>query len=262
MYRNVLSTAALLVCGYFFASLALADGECGSNFTTVQFMRDDLSSLKKSMGVAIAAIPQPQSPYGKASENWNLPSYTCKDNSGMRPIDVSYSGHYTTENSTQKLGEEYQKQLMEAQARGDYEAMAKISQEMQQKVMQVAVANQDKRPVDISVSANTGDSGTIDPDSVVRDGEGFLALRTGKDVSTGTESIAIYFDPVALKNAHQLAHFDMDGDFRVASKLALLSMRVQLDGPSSVLENIVKNLDASKVLGTLTTERKNLANNN
>ena len=260
--RTVLAVTAVLIGGYLFAPVTFADGDCGSNFTTVQFMRDDLSNLKKSMEAALAAIPKPQAPYGKESDNWNLPTYTCKDKSGMRPIDVSYSSHYTTDASTKKLGEEYQKQILAAGAKGDYAAVAKITQEMQQKLLQQASANEQMAAIDIDVSANTGDSATIDPDSVLRDGAGFLAVRTDKDASSGTESVTMYFDPVALKNAHQLARFDMSGDFRVASKLALLSLKVRLDGPSKVLEGIVKNVDASKVLSTLTAERKNLRSNN
>lgn len=258
---KVLAAVALLTAGYCIGSFAYADGDCGSNFTTVQFVRDDLSSLKKSMEAVLAAIPDPQAPYGKDNESWNLPSYACQDKSGTRPIDVSYSGRYTTDASMRKMGEEYQKQLLAAQAKGDYQAVAKITHELQQKVLQQASANQSLGSIDINVSANTEDAQTIDPDSVLRDGEGFLAVRSNKDASSGSETIAIYFDPVALKNAHQLARFDMSGDFRVPSKLALLSVRVQLSGPSSVLENIVKNVDASKVLSTLTTARKNLRSN-
>jgi hypothetical protein len=253
-----LAAVALLIGACCCGPFAFADGDCGSNFTTVQFVRDDLASLKKSMETALAAIPSPQGPYGKGDENWNLPSYACQDKSGLRPVDVSYSGRYTTEASTRKMGEEYQKRLLAAQAKGDYEAVAKITQEMQQKILQQAAANEQLRPIDINVAANAQDARTIDPDSVLRDGEGFLALRTDKDASSGTERVSIYFDPVALKNAHQLARFDMSGDFRTPSKLALLSLRIDLNGPSSALEAMVKNVDAAKVLGTLTAARKNL----
>lgn len=253
-----LLAAAALLGACCVGSFAFADGDCGSNLTTVQFVRDDLASLKKSMEGVLAAIPNPQGPYAKDNENWNLPSYACQDKSGTVPIDVGYSGRYTTEASTRKMGEEYQKELLAAQAKGDYQAVAKISQQMQQKILQQAAVDQQFQPIDINVSANRQDAQTIDPDAVLRDGEGFLALRTDKDASSGTERVSMFFDPVALKNAHQLARFDMSGDFRVPSKLALLSLRIDLNGQASVLETMIKKVDTSKVLGALTAARKNL----
>ena len=257
--RKILATAVLLVGGWCVESLAFADDNCGDGFTTVQFMRDDLTSLKKNLETAIAAIPEPKAPYSKANQNWNLPGYTCQDKSGMRPIDVSYTAEYNTEGASQKLAQEYQKQLMAAEAKGDYESVMKITQEMQSRVMSQASATQGLSEIQIRVDANTAGSGTIDPDAVMRDGEGFIALRNSKDGS-GNEQVSIWFDPVALKNAHQLASFDMNGDYRVDSKLALWSIEVSLSGPASFLDDMVKNIDAAKVLGTLTTSRKKLNN--
>lgn len=257
MYR-LISTVAVLVLGCFFAAGAFADGDCGGGFTTIQFVRDDLAGLKKDVETAVAAIPKPQAPYGKANEHWDLPSYTCKDQAGFRPVELDYTSTWNTDVSMQKLGEQYQKELMAAQAKGDYEAMTKISQKMQAAAMAAASSNVGKSPIDINLTVNTSDARTIDPDSVIRDGEGFIAVRTNKDPTSGNESISMYFDPVALKNAHQLARFDLSGDFRVQDKLALLSYRVDMSGPAAPLERIIKDIDVSKVLGTLTADRKNL----
>ena len=252
--RIMLAATAMLIGGYSFTPLALANGACRSNFTTVQFTRRDQSDLRKGMVAALVAIPQPQAPYGWESGNWSLPTYARKDGSGMRPIHVSYSSHYTTEAGAKKLRSEYQKRALTAGAFYDFQTG--VTDEMHKKLGRQASVNRQLAPVDISASANTEESATIDRDSVLRDGEGFLIVRTNQDASSGNESVTMYFDPVALKNAHRLTRFDLSGDFRVESKLALLSLKVRLDGPSSVLDDIVKDVDASKVLSTLTAERK------
>lgn len=260
--RYLITTSVAFVCACCYGVSAFADSNCGDGFTTVQFVRDDLAGLKKEVETAIAAIPKPHAPYAKAEDHWDLPAYTCKDKTGLQPVDVSYTSTYNTDASMQKLEMGYQKQMMAAQAKGDYQAMMKISQEMQSKAMAQASANEGMPPLNINITVNGGNSGTIDPDTVIRDGQGFIAIRTNKDQTSGNENISIYFDPVALKNAHQLAQFDLSGDYRVDSKLSLLSLRVDLSGPSNILEPMVKQVDVSKVLGTLTTSRKKLASDN
>ena len=256
--RRLFATLFVAIFGSCYISMALAEGDCGDGFTTVQLMRDDLAGLKKKVEIALSAVPKPKSPYAKANESWSLPSYACKDKSGQRPLDLSYNSTWNTDASMQKMGMDYQKQIMAAEAAGNYQEVMKITQKMQARAMAQASANQGMPPLEINLSVNTGDANTIDPDSVIRDGRGFIAIRTNKDRISGNENISIFFDPVALKDAHQLASFDLSGDYRVPAKLSLLSLRIDMSGPSNILEPIVKEIDVGSVLGTLTTERKKL----
>ena len=255
--RTIFATAAILIGSCLLSPIAFADGNCGE-MTTVQFMRDDVSTLKKHMQDIVTAMPMPDAPYGRENENWQLPSYACQDDMGIRPVDISYTSRYSVEATLQQKNAAFQKQIMEAQAKGDYEAMTNINQQVAQQAMQQAALSQANAPVDISVAANTSDSGTIDPDAVVSDGQGFLAIRTSTDSTSNTENVSVYFDPVALKDAHQLASFDMGGDYRVHSKLDLYSLRIDLEGPAKVVDKMVRGIDSSKVLSGLTTSRTNV----
>ena len=251
-------TIVLLLLGIACQSAALADDECGPGRTTIQLVRDDLSNLKHKVNAAIAAVPTPASPYGKASERWSLPSYACQDSDGYLPLAVGYSSEYTTEAAVQAQGQKFQQALMEAQAKGDYKTMMEISQKMQQTITQQAAQNQAMKPVDIAVYGNVADSGTIDPDAVVRSDAGFIAIRLDSNLADNEEEVAVYFDPVKLRDSKTLASFDLGENYRLADKLDLVNFKIDLTGPKAKVESMVAQLDVGKVMALLTGSRKAL----
>ncbi|MCB1693927.1 MAG: hypothetical protein KDI19_14255 [Pseudomonadales bacterium] len=234
----------------------LADDQCGGGRTTVVFVRSDLASLKKNLVAAIAAVPVPDAPYGRESEDWNLPSYACQDKEGIEPVDASYRTRFSTEGAMQQKGADYQKAMLEAQAKGDYEALMKINQQMQAEIMQQAAANQQLRPVELAAHINDYASATIDPDAVLRDGPGFIAIRTDQDLNDGTERVSVYFDPVELKDAQEVASFEFPSSYRALGKLDILNLRVEISGPVAAVEKMVKGIEAQTILQTLTGARK------
>jgi hypothetical protein len=243
----------------FYLSIAPVHAEgddCGSDRTGTQFMRDDLASLKKLMRGMVDAIGEAPAPYAKENESWSLPSSVCRDKDGYLPISVSYNANLTTDALQKKFADDAQKKLMEAQARGDFQAMGQITQEIQTQAMQQAMANQNNTPVTVNVYANDNSSQTIDPDSVFRDGVGFIALKSQEGgASSGQERITFYFDKVGLKDAQKIASFDLGGDLRVADKLAIISAKIELSGPAAVVETIAKQLNAEAVLKQLSEKR-------
>ena len=143
---------------------------------------------------------------------------------------------------------------MEAQAKGDFQSMGALTQQIQAKAMQQAMANQNNTPITINAYANDGSSGTIDPDSVFEDGVGFIAIKAANgSESSGQEKIDFYFDPVALKDAEKIASFDLGGNLRVPDKLALTSIRIEITG--APVEAIAKQLKTGEVLKRLTEKR-------
>lgn len=227
---------------------------CGSDSQDVQFVRSDVATIKAHMQAVLAALGTLPAPYARVNDSWQLPSSSCRDKAGFAPVPISYSGRFSAEASQQKLAQSYQQQIMAAQARGDYAGMAKISQQMQAQYMQAAAVAQASGPVEVNITANGSTSGTIDPDSVLRDGEGFIALREpGGDLNS--ETVSVYFDKVQLKNAHQLASYDLGSGWRVPDKLALMNVRIQLSGPKASVERLLKQLDTDAVRGELTAQR-------
>lgn len=253
MFRFLIASVLIVTGG--FSIDAIADDRCGRDRTTLSFVRSDLATIKQRMGDVLAAIPAPGAPYMRENEDWDLPGYSCQDKDGIEPVSIGYRGRYSTEAATEQMGADYQKAMMEAQAKGDYQAIAELGQKMQQQIMQQAAANQSMTPVDLNVVANSASSGTIDPDAVLRDGTGFIAIRTDSNASRDTTSVAMYFDPAALANAQELATFDLYGPFRVESKLDMLMIRIELRGPTNVVDDIVNKVEVSKVLSALTLAR-------
>jgi hypothetical protein len=79
---------------------------------------------------------------------------------------------------------------------------------------------------------------------------GVIALKS--NVENGSERIAIYFDPVALKDTKQLSRVDLkmpeDG---VAKRTLVLSVTIDVTGPVAEIEPWVKNVDSKKVLSQI-----------
>lgn len=251
--------AVFLVCmSVLSVAPAYADGnDCGDGQQQTQLMRDDLVTLKGHMQAIIGALGEAPAPYATEQEHWTLPSYVCRDKHGYFLIDVSYDASLTTAALQKKMQDEYQRKFMAAQARGDFQAMGAITQEMQTKLTQQAMATQADTPVEIHVYANDSASQTIDPDSVLRDGRGFIALKAQQGgASEGQERVTFYFDKVDLKDAHTMASFSLGGnDHRVPDKLALINAKIDISGPAAVVEKIAKQVKAQAVLNELSEKR-------
>ena len=100
--------------------------------------RDEVSVVKKKMVAALDALGQPGG-YSLEHENFNLPTEAYKNSNTGRynlisgSADRKFGTQKKTEEESKDLQKEYQKKIAEAQAKGDYAAMSKIAQEMQQK---------------------------------------------------------------------------------------------------------------------------------
>ncbi|MGH8371784.1 MAG: hypothetical protein ACRETO_03530 [Gammaproteobacteria bacterium] len=248
-------TLASVIC--VFSAQVLADDNCGDGRTTATFMRNDLVSIKKNVSGITAALGAAPAPYARESENWQLPTYACQDKSGFMPINTTYHMRLTTDVQQKKIATEYQQKMMAAEAKGDMQEVMNLSQQYQKLAMQTASANQNNGPIEIDVSTNNNDSGTIDPGAVVRDGNGFIAMRQPGDTSSGTETVTVYFDKQALKNAHELASFDESagGSLRVPSKLATINVRISINGPTAQVDAMVKKINTGAVLSELGDKR-------
>jgi hypothetical protein len=246
-----------------FCALSLA--VCCTSSTRAQdeksLTRDEVSVIKKKMVAVLDAMGQPAG-YSLEHENFNLPTEAYKNtNTGKyNPISGSADRKFGTQKKTEEesrdLQKEYQKKLAEAQAKGDYAAMSTIAQEMQQKAgaMQLKATETQKDPIQVSVRLNNNPGETIDPDAVLFERPGVIALKS--NVENGSERIAIYFDPVALKETKQLSRVDLklpeDG---VAKRTLVLNVTIDVTGPVAGIEPWAKNLDSKKVLSQIDPAR-------
>ena len=238
-----------------FCALSLA--VCCTSSTRAQdeksLTRDEVSVIKKKMVAVLDSLEH---------ENFNLPTeaykntYTGKYNLISGSADRKFGTQKKTEEESRDLQKEYQKKIAEAQAKGDYAAMSTIAQEMQQKAgaMQLKATETQKDPIQVSVRLNNNPGETIDPDAVLFERPGVIALKS--NVENGSERIAVYFDPVALKDTKQLSRVDLklpeDG---VAKRTLVLSVTIDVTGPVAGIEPWVKNLDSKKVLSQIDPAR-------
>jgi hypothetical protein len=221
--------------------------------------RDEVSVIKKKMVAAFEALGQPDG-YSIEHDNFNLPTEAYKNsNSGKYNLiggsaNRRFGTQKKTEEASKDLQKEYQKKMAEAQASGDYQAMSKLAQEMQQKAgqMQLKATEAQKDPIEVSVMLNNDPGAVIDPDAVVFEHPGVIALKSTAD--SGPERISIYFDPVSLKDTKQLSRVDLkrpeDG---VSRKTLVLSISIDVSGPAAEIEPWLKKIDFKKVLAQIDT---------
>jgi hypothetical protein len=188
-------------CGALLLSVATAQNPVPLN-------RDEVGVFKKKLVTMFEALGELPAGYSKEDEDFNLPTeaYPNRNTGKFNPIHSSASRQCGTDKAVEKtnasLEKEYKKKMMEAQAKGDYVAMQKIAQEMQQKVGQTQAQAVDthKEPIDITVSLNPFQGNTIDPDAVVMEKAGVIALKSENEAGSGMGSVTVYFDPVSLRD--------------------------------------------------------------
>jgi len=223
--------------------------------------RDEVSVIKKKMVAALEALGQPAG-YSVEREDFNLPTEAYKNSSTGKYNLISGSAQRRfgtqkkTEEENKDLQKEYQKKMAEAQAKGDYQAMSKLAMEMQQKAgqMQLKATETRKDPVEVSVRLNNNPGAVIDPDAVVFEHPGAIALKS--NVENGSERIAIYFDPVSLKDTKQLSRVDLkQPEEGVTKRTLVLNVTIDVSGPVAEIEQWVKKVDVKKVLGQIDSGR-------
>jgi hypothetical protein len=219
--------------------------------------RDEVSVIKKKLVAVLEALGQPAG-YSVEHEGFNLPTEAYKNSNSSKytlisaSADRKFGTEKKTEDESKDIQKEYQKKMAEAQAKGDYAAMSTLAMEMQQKAgaLQLKATETHKEPIQVTVWLNSNPNAVIDPDAVVFEQPGVIALKsTGEN---GPERVSIYFDPVSLKDTKQLSRVDLkkpeDG---VAKRTLVLSAAVEVTGPSTEIEPWVKKVDLKKVLSQI-----------
>lgn len=222
--------------------------------------RDEVSVIKKKLQAVFDALGQAPLGYSKENENFSLPTEAYKNSkSGLwQPIGASAERNFGTqkkaEQENQDLQKDYQKKILEAQAKGDYQEIARLSQEMQKTASekQLKTVEASKEPIRVDIRFNGNPGATIDPDAVLFEHPGVIALKSDDQSTPGKERINIYYDPVSLKDTKQLSRVDMkmpeDGS---KNRVAVLNVTVELYGPLKEIEPWAKKFDSLKILAQI-----------
>ena len=225
-----------------------------------QYTRDEVGTVKKKIVAALDAVGQLPEGYSKERESFNLPTDVGKNReSGLfYPVYASGERQFGSEKAVQKdakqVQKEYEKKIADAQAKGDFQSIAKIVQEMTQKVGQAQqkAVTAKKVPIDLHVQLNSNPGATIDPDAVVFEKPGVIALKQKKDGTEDEGTIRVFFDPVHLKDTKQLSRIDLKlPEKGTSSKTAVYCVVVEFSGPIAEIEAWAKRMDCGKVLSQI-----------
>jgi hypothetical protein len=245
--------SSIVIFAAMFLGIAVAQN-------SVPYTRDEVAALKKKLVASFDAIGQPPAGYAKERENFNLPTEASKNHdSGLfYPAYGSGSRTFGADKSAQKsekdLQKDYEKKVAEAQAKGDYQAIAKLAQEMQQKAgeMQLKKIEGKKVPIEIHININSNSGEAIDPDAVLFERTGVIALKEKNDGDEEKSRVRIFFDPVNLKDTKQLSKVDMKMPEKgVKSKTSVYNITIEFNGPTSEIEAWAKKIESGKVLAQI-----------
>ena len=227
---------------------------------SVPYTRDEVATLKKKLVASLDAVGQPPTGYAKERENFNLPTEVSKQQeTGLfHPAYASGDRTYGSDKAGQKsekdLQKEYEKKIAEAQAKGDYQAIAKLAQEMQQKAgqMQLKKIEGKKVPIEIHVNINSNSGEAIDPDAVLFERTGVIAWKEKNAGDEEKSRVRIFFDPVNLKDTKQLSKVDMKMPEKgVSSKTSVYNITIEFNGPTAEIEAWAKKIESGKVLAQI-----------
>ena len=225
-----------------------------------QLTRDEVTVIKRKLVAVAEALGQPPAGYAKEDESFYLPTSASKMGTTDAFHPLSASAHFKfgggaekkAKKSQKEIEAEYKKKVMAAQAKGDYQEMTRIAQEMQQKAGQAQMEAEDakKDPIEVSLQFNTNPGQAIDPDAVVFERPGVIALKFKAGGDEDKMRIAVYCDPVHLKDTKTLSRVDLSDkqDKGVTKKNAVLNVVIELVGPAAVVEGWAKGIATDKVL--------------
>lgn len=228
-----------------------------------QLTRDEVTVIKRKLVAVAEALGQPPAGYSKQDESFDLPTSASKmgTTGAYYPLHASAhlkfggGGDKMAKKSQKEMEAEYKKKMMAAQAKGDYQEMSKVAQEMQQKMGQSQMAAEEakKDPVEVSVQFNSNPGQTIDPDAVVFERPGVIALKFKTGDDEDKIRVAVYCDPVHLKDTKTLSRVDLSDkqDKGVARKNTVLNVTIEMTGPAAVVDGWVKGIATGKVLGQI-----------
>jgi hypothetical protein len=243
--------------------LALLIGFSAVAQTSTSLTRAEVAAVKAKLVTVQQAMGADPAGYLKESEDFSLPTDANPAQNGKYwPITSSVSLRYTdravkeSQDKAEKAGEEFQQKYAAALASQDPNAIIKLTEEMtriQQEATAAAMA-QPKQPMQAYVQFNMNPIVGIDPDAVVFERSGVIALRE-TNVGSDQGRVMVYLDPVALKATETLSKIELrtaqDG---VANKSGIFHIVITLSGALADIEAWAESFDTTAMLGVIDSQ--------
>ncbi len=213
--------------------------------------RDEALALKTTVKAVLEGLGAAPAGYAKAKEEFDLPTAMGVDKAKktyyLAQTEADFE--FTSGMSGEQMGKAYQEKIMAAQSKGDYEEMQRLSLELQQNMM--AAMNTEMSKVTVKIYLNNSAYQEIDPEGVIWETPGAIALRTETDGTT-TE-LMLAFDPQSLADTKKVSLVQLGETMNdpATSKTAVKTIVVHLKGPDAVVTDWAKTVDKGKILALI-----------
>ena len=222
--------------------------------------RSEVAALKAKIVAVQAAMGGEPAGYLKESEDFDLPTdFNPAQGGKFWPITSGVSLSYTDRASAEgqanmeKMAADVQTKMAAAAASGNFAEIQRLTAEFTR--LQAAAMNpgERKEPMNVYVRLNQNPTVGIDPDAVVLEQAGVIALRD--EQSDGQGDVTVYIDPVALRATQELSKIELrtaqDG---VSNRTGVYHVVIQLNGTLADAEAWVQNFDFGPMLGVIDSQ--------
>jgi DNA-directed RNA polymerase subunit F len=237
--------------------LALLIGSAVFAQTNTSLTRAEVTAIKNKLVTVQTAMGADPAGYLKESEDFSLPTDSNPAQGGKYwPITSSVSLRYTdravkeAQDTAEQASQDFQQRYAAALASTDPNAIVKLTEEITRIQQQAAAAAmaQPKQPMDVYVQFNMNPTVGIDPDAVVFERSGVIALRE-TNVGSDQGRVTVYLDPVALAATETLSKIELrtaqDG---VANKSGIYHIVISLNGTLTDIEAWAQSFDTAAML--------------
>lgn len=220
--------------------------------------RSEVAALKAKIVAVQTAMGGDPAGYLKDDESFDLPTdFNPAQGGKFWPItsgvSLSYTDRAAAEGSAavEKLMADFQTRMATAAASGNVAEIQRITSEATR--LQAAAMNPAERkdPMNVYVQLNQNPTVGIDPDAVVLEQAGVIALRT-KNGSDDEGDVTVYIDPVALRATQELSKIELrTSDTGMGSKTGVYHIVIQVNGSVTDAEAWVKTFDFAPMLAVI-----------
>ncbi len=226
--------------------------------------RDEVAGIKKKLVAAETALGAAPEGYTRTKEDFQLPTSGNASGGKFFPISSGVRQEFGSKaekegkEDQQKTEEEFKKKYAEAMAKGDYAAMGQLGQEMQARQGKNVAKQMEgpKEPMTVAIHFNSNPYAAIDPDAVVFENPGVIALKKKND-SDEKGQVSIYFDPITLKDTKKLSKietkYNNDG---IKKKLGVFNITIDIQGPLAAAEAWAKKVNTKDILALIDADSK------
>jgi len=236
------------------AATAAAQESTSLNRSEVAAIKAKLVAVQKAMG------GDPSGYVREDEDSFNLPTdFNPARDGKFWPITASVQTRFTDKGAVEgaaaveNLQQDMQAKYAAAMASGDPAAMEKMFEQMLQ-MQNAAVATAmappaKKEDMQVYVTLNLNPSVGIDPDAVVLEQPGVIALRQKDDAAGVTGQVTVYLDPVALASTTELSKVELrTADDGVTNRSGVFHVVIQLNGALADIEPWVQSFDYSAMM--------------